>query len=67
MQGSLVAVDGHIVVVQHDEKIRVFPSGVVESLKRQPSGHRTVPDHRHDLLARARQLGGFGHSKRRGD
>ena len=63
MQGSHVAVDGHLVVVEHDEYVIVAVSGIIQPLKGKTSGHGSISDHRHCFLIGAGQSRRFGKSQ----
>ena len=59
--------DRHLVVVQHDEEVRMRGAGIVERLERHPRAHRAVADHRDDAPVLPAALRGDRHAERGGD
>ena len=58
--------DGHVVVVQDDDEVRLQLGGVVQGLIGHAPGQRPVPDHRYNRLAAACDLPGLHQPQPRG-
>ncbi|MNV03735.1 hypothetical protein D3C71_940150 [compost metagenome] len=61
--------DGHVVVVEHDQHVRlvVHAAGVCQCFERHAGGHRAVADHRDHLAVIALALARDGHTQRGGN
>ena len=64
LQRPDVGVNGHAVVVEHDQHVGVLGATVVEALEGQPCGHGAVPDDGHVLgVFRPVVAAAHGHAK----
>ncbi len=59
--------DGHVVVVEDDQQVRIHRARVVQRLERHAAGHRAVADDGHRALVGAAQFGRDRHAQRRRD
>ena len=67
VQASVVFGDGHLVVVDHDDEVRVQFSCVVQSLESFAAAQRTVSDDSNDIAFFAFQVTAFGQSSGQAD
>ena len=67
VQASVVFGDGHLVVVDHDDEVRVQFSCVVQSLESFSAAQRTVSDDSNDIAFFAFQVTAFGQSSGQAD
>ena len=67
VHAAVVLGDGHLVVVEDDDKVAVQLAGNVQTLKRLAAGHGAVADNCDDVLLAAHDVASFCQAKRQAD
>ena len=62
-QTAGIARDGHLVVVQHHQKIFIHMGGMINRLKGHTGGHGAIAHHRHGAALLAQLLRGHSHAQ----
>ena len=63
----MVLGDGHLIVVEDDDKVAVQLTGNVQALKRLAAGHGAVADNCDDVFLAAHDVASFCQAKRQAD
>ena len=67
VHAAMVLGDGHLVVVEDDDKVAVQLTGNVQALKRLAAGHGSVADNGDDVLPAAHNVASLCQTKRQAD
>ena len=67
VHAAVILGDGHLVVVEDDDKVAVQLAGNVQALKRLAAGHGAVADNCDDVLLAAHDVASFCQAKRQTD
>ena len=67
VHATVVLGDGHLVIVEDDDKVAVQLTGNVQALKRLAAGHGSVADNSDDVLLAAHDVASLCQAKRQAD